>query len=282
MLPLRREHTTQSLLRFQNDGMPLIEFWSKHTTTGLHPADASAVNIADHITWNSSAQAAANAAALKGPKSLFHQKLHLGLFPQPFVGNIRQASVYLLFGNPGLSPQDYIDELDTPKYRAHCIANLAGQVGHFGPLHQDALHTGAYKYWSSTFSRLIKETGEKLELSVAEARAWVLSQVATIEAGAYHSPKFPVDVFDKLPSTKAAHDFVHGYVMGRLGRGECVVFVWRQARLWKLDEQPGVMIRDPRMAFGRYLFQGERKFMVDKLVEVFRRNERGGRVTKSG
>lgn len=257
--------------------MPLIEFWSQHNTTGLHPADASAVNIADHITWNSSAQAAANAAALKGPKSSFHQKLHLGLFPQPFVGNIRQASVYILFGNPGLSPQDYIDELDTPKYRAHCIANLAGQLSHFGPLQEDALHTGAYRYWNSTFNRLIKETGEKLGLPAKEARAWVLRQVATIEAGAYHSPKFPVGVFEQLPSTEAAHDFVHGHVMKRVANGECIVFVWRQARLWALDEQPGIKVRDRRKANGRYLLKEERKFMVDKLAEVYRSDQRAGR-----
>jgi hypothetical protein len=254
--------------------MSFIEFWSTHTTTGLHRADAEFINLGDHVTWASSDEALQNEGLLTAPKNSFHRKLHLGLFPQPFVGNIREASVYILFGNPGLSVQDYADELDTPKYRAQCIANLAGELKQFGPLHENALNTGAYKYWSSTFRRLIKETGESLGLSFEEARDWVLSQVATIEAGAYHSPKFPVGVFENLPSTSAAKTFVTDYVLPRVDQQRCVVFVWRQARLWALPVRPGIKVRDPRKANGRYLLKEERRFMAEKLVEAYRRPER--------
>lgn len=257
--------------------MPLLEFWSTHATTGLHSADAKFIDLADHLVWNSSDEALQNKALLGAPKNAFHRKLHLGLFPQPFVGNIRDASVYILFGNPGLSVQDYVDELDTPKYRAQCIANLAGQLDHFAPLHGDALHTGAQKYWNSTFKRLIKETGDRLGIPAGEARAWVLSQVATIEAGAYHSPKFPGGVFENLPSTNAAQAFVNDHVLPRAVREECVVFVWRQARLWDINERPGIKVRDPRKAHWRYLLDEERNLMVNQLVKAHGRRKQESR-----
>ena len=38
----------------------------------------------------------------------YDKKLHLGLTPVPFIGNLGKASIYLFMLNPGLTSSDYI------------------------------------------------------------------------------------------------------------------------------------------------------------------------------
>jgi len=179
-----------------------------------------------------------------------------------------------LWATSGLSVQDYVDELETPAYADQCHANLSGAMKHFGPMLPAAKGTGANRYWESTLKSLIRDVSSELGIPIDTARSWILSQVATIEAGAYHSKKFPLGGFAALPSTKAAKSFVDGYVMGRVQNSECVVFVWRQASFWDLPKNvPGVKERDRRKANGRYLVKDERAFMVEKLAQVYRRHE---------
>lgn len=56
-------------------------------------------------------------------------RLHLGLIPQPFFGDLRHASIYLLTRNPGLSPTDYFGEYQVPGFRAALEANLRQDFG---------------------------------------------------------------------------------------------------------------------------------------------------------
>ena len=52
------------------------------------------------------------------------RRLHLGLLPQPFCGDLRSASVYVLLLNPGLGPSDYFAEYEGPGFRDAWLANL--------------------------------------------------------------------------------------------------------------------------------------------------------------
>jgi hypothetical protein len=55
-------------------------------------------------------------------------RLHLGLLPQPFLGDLRRASIYILLLNPGLGPTDYYGEYEVPSYRKALQANLKQRV----------------------------------------------------------------------------------------------------------------------------------------------------------
>ena len=50
--------------------------------------------------------------------------LHLGLLPQPFLGDLRRASVYILLLNAGLGPSDYYGEYEVAAYRSALLRNL--------------------------------------------------------------------------------------------------------------------------------------------------------------
>ena len=39
-----------------------------------------------------------------------NKRLHLGLYPQPYIGDVTNASIYILLLNPGLGPIDYYSE----------------------------------------------------------------------------------------------------------------------------------------------------------------------------
>lgn len=51
-------------------------------------------------------------------------RLHLGLLPFPFCGDVRSATIYLLLLNPGLGPHDYYGEHEVPEYRKALVENL--------------------------------------------------------------------------------------------------------------------------------------------------------------
>jgi hypothetical protein len=52
-------------------------------------------------------------------------RLHLGLLPMPFVGDLRNATTFLLLLNPGYGPTDYFGEFEVEEYRGALLDNLA-------------------------------------------------------------------------------------------------------------------------------------------------------------
>jgi len=79
------------------------------------------------------------------------RKLHLGLLPQPFCGDVRGASIYILALNPGLGPHDYFGEYKVPKFRRALLSALKQRVsGNHLKFHwldpQFSWH-GGFRWW---------------------------------------------------------------------------------------------------------------------------------------
>ena len=51
------------------------------------------------------------------------KRLHLGLIPLPFMGDMLNASIYVLMLNPGLGSSDYY-EYKVPSFQQSLLANL--------------------------------------------------------------------------------------------------------------------------------------------------------------
>jgi hypothetical protein len=121
-------------------------------------------------------------------------KLHLGLLPQPFFGDLRRASIYILLLNPGVRPADYYGEYAVPAYRKALLAILKQEFAAnsipFQFLDPQFSWHGGFGWWHGKFARVIERLAEGWNVSFAEARARLGSKLASIELVPYHSPAF--------------------------------------------------------------------------------------------
>lgn len=174
-------------------------------------------------------------------------KIHLGLIPQPFGGDVMHASVYVLLLNPGLGPHDYYGE-EVPEYREALLATLRQD---FSPDRfpfmfldpQFAWH-GGFGWWHGKFAKLIKRMAIDGGETFADARARLAHAIASIELFPYHSAAFRERAgwLHRLESVKLAKQFVSSYVLPRVQRGEAIVIATRQTARWNLPERDGVVV----------------------------------------
>jgi len=126
-------------------------------------------------------------------------RLHHGLLPIPFLGNVRRATIYILLLNPGLGPHDYFGEYEVPKYRAALLANLKqkfkpGSIP-FLALDPQFVWHGGFDWWHGKLSKVIEELAAAKGISFAKARSRLGSKLACIELLPYHSVSFRDRVF---------------------------------------------------------------------------------------
>ena len=175
-------------------------------------------------------------------------RLHLGLLPQPFIGDLRRASIYVLLLNPGLGATDYFGEYEVPAFRQALVANLR-QAREREPrpfLFLDprfAWH-GGFAWWHRKLAKVIEHLAQVWHVPFAEARSRLAGTMASIEMFPYHSASFR-DAgawLRSLPSVRLAQAYVATYVLRRVRSGKAIVIVTRKARHWKVARQPGVVI----------------------------------------
>jgi hypothetical protein len=239
----------------------LREFWSSSSGRGVHPKDSVFLKEQYCLSW-SQIQANAHASTFDTDTQL-HDKLHTNLYPQPFIGNLEDAFVYILFGNPGFAISDYADELGNAAHSLACVANLRQSGQGFFPLLPASTGTGVASYWNRCLKSLIMALSESLRVTSVVASNLVVQRVALIEAGAYHSYKFPGDWCDQLPSSRVAQAFVHQVLIPKAQRGEALVFVWRRARFWGVPSGThDVIQRPPKKARLKNITAPERAAIV--------------------
>lgn len=244
----------------------LLDFWSRGCDRGVHPDDAEHLRRDGILTW--SALDAKDHAENFDNETHLRRKLHVNLFPQPFIGNIADSHVYILYGNPGFAPQDYEDELNNAGHQTACNANLQGRGHGFFPLRIASENTGVSNYWRPRLRSLAVALSTSLNISKKDAAKIIINYVSLIEAGAYHSKSHPGHWADSLPSSNVARQFVHEVLVPKAQSGEIVVLVWRRASFWGVAPSgKNVMMRDASNARQSYLLSHEQKFIVDHLAE---------------
>ena len=90
---------------WQPDSPPFVLDGDREVLTSQRSARA----VVTHRSW----QEASQAPDFSEPGD---RKLHLGLLPQPFFGDVQNASIYVLLLNPGIGPSDYYGEYEVPEY----------------------------------------------------------------------------------------------------------------------------------------------------------------------
>ena len=193
------------------------------------------------------------------------QRLHLGLLPIPFMGDMLNASIYVLMLNPGLSPCDYYGECQVPTFRQALLANLRQEplkeVMPFISLDpQFAWHSG-FDYWHGKLRKVIQKLKEARKTTFAEARSELGAKLAVVQLVPYHSASFTDSggLLDCLPSVQLARKFVQETVATRVRAKQAIAIVARQAERWcrylpeDLTDHPGVTKYNPSQARGASL-----------------------------
>lgn len=190
--------------------------------------------------------------------------LHLGLIPQPFVGNVLRASIYILLLNPGLSPDDYYGEYQVPAYRRALLANLKqrwrGETMPFIFLDPRYSWHAGFAWWHGKFVRVIEKLAASRGVSFASARRILANRLASIELIPYHSAKFSNrgHLIKRLHSAALARDFVRRVVVPRVEQGKAIAVVARQASAWDLPHLSGVINYTGAEARGAHLTTASR------------------------
>ena len=179
------------------------------------------------------------------------KRLNLGLLPGPFMGDMLNASIYVLTLNPGYDESDY--EWDrTPAFRQAVLDNLQQKrpegVLPFICLDPRFSEHGCFRYWNDklNLAALIKALAKGRGVSLDEARSELAEKLAVIELVPYHSPSFNRKWLN-LPSTRLAGAFVRDTVVRRVRDKQAIVIVIRQVNSWAeylpetLTEEHGVI-----------------------------------------
>jgi hypothetical protein len=196
---------------------PFVEFWKickpKSGQRNLHPEDLdwmrshwqSALNDSIYSTWE---EYAASSRFRTNDK-----RLHLSLFPMPYLGSLREAKVILFLMNPSFGERDYSFE-DRAGIRGRLERNLYQEFEDDFPflfLDPNLSESGGFKWWQKPLRPLLEvlTVGRRTPIQAMELMS---QKIAAVELFPYHS----VDTSDVkgvgkrkvLPSVLQARSFL--------------------------------------------------------------------------
>jgi hypothetical protein len=165
-------------------------------------------------------------------------KFHVGLYPQPFFGNLQNASVFLLMLNPGLSASDYFAEERCPEYRAALGANLYQENEEsdypFFFLDPQFAWLSGFEYFHSRLREVLQILATKS--SYSEALRHVARNLACLQLIPYHSKSLgAASLIRTLPSTQVMLNYVQEDLSQRAEKGEVYILVLRREKTWGLS-----------------------------------------------
>lgn len=174
------------------------------------------------------------------------KSLHVGLLPIPYVGNLDNATVYILLLNPGLGPTDYYGEYKSNDFRQMHLQNLRQEKGLKFPFHflnpKFSWH-GGFDYWHKKLGDIAHQIHQIKKLSYLESLEFLSQRIVCLELIPYHSKSFGVSsLINKLPSSKIMKAYVKNFLFEKAEREEITIIVTRSARNWDISRRKNVII----------------------------------------
>ena len=194
------------------------------------------------------------AAALSGhaPPNTGNKRLHFGRIPTPYLGDLRNAKVFILTLNPGHQSIDYWWDFQRPDFRQAMKRNLKQtKPVKFEFLNPEfAGHPGSV-YWEKRFKDIIDGL-TRGSVTPDVARAKIASATAVIQLIPYPSAKGDgvAELSDRLESTLLAKMFVKKHVLKKVHNREAIAVVLRQRWRWNAA-------LDPRIGPKKGIFRNE-------------------------
>ncbi len=184
--------------------------------------------------------------------------LHVCLLPIPYVGNLQNASVFILMLNPGLSPSDYFAEHAVEQYREAHVRNLRQEniKDEFPFFILDPRFAGhpGFEYWQGKFDNIAQALAEKKKITYREALRHLAQNVACLELMPYHSKSFGSgSLLKQLPSASVMCKYVKEILVPKARSNKAIIVVTRGVRNWDLskDEHENIVVYkggEPRAA----------------------------------
>lgn len=167
-------------------------------------------------------------------------QFHVGLLPQPFIGNLAQASIFILLLNPGFSPGDYYAPQHSPAYARALERNLhqqnAADPYPFFYLDPQFAWTAGGQWWQARFRSVAQALVSQQRWSIQEAYQHISQHTACMEMYPYHSQSFK-EPKTPLASKQLACDYVHDVLVPRALAGEALLVATRQVKEWRLSDK---------------------------------------------
>ena len=227
--------------------------WDPGSPPYVLATDAPFLESHGTVTYRS-AEEAREAPDFYLPDQNRDRRMHMGLLPVPFMGDLLNASIYVLMASPGVTRRDY-EEYEQPAFRKALLANLKQErLDGFLPFPyldpQFEWHDG-FEYWDRRrgLGKIIGELAKGQGISTEEARAMLCERLAVIQVVPYHSSRAPNDTnrLRNWPSVRLAGEFVRDVVVPRVRSREAVVLAIMRVRFWDqyltsdLGEEEGVL-----------------------------------------
>jgi hypothetical protein len=222
----------------RNSDDQLTRFWSEmrcESAPFVHPSDVGRLLSAE-------TKGRVKSDAPIDPKEWVEEakgaRVQLGLFPVPYVGDLKRADIIICLLNPGLEAGDFHAELRVPAFRAALSRSLrqdfqSGERYPFFFLDPQWCWTGGYRWWTKKLSGIISAIASHHRCDFDDATSLLACQIATIELFPYHSATFDMHrALAELPSCDQAREFVHQSI----NAPNKVVIVIRQVKAWRLPE----------------------------------------------
>jgi hypothetical protein len=221
----------------------LIEFWREYTpevAPFAHPADLSALRkkprwIAENDPIDFHAYL--KSSRFGNPKD---DRLHLSLFPVPYLGNLEKAEIVILLLNPGFEYSDYWADTVNPEYRKRLEQNLHQDFkGISFPFlcldPQFCWHSG-FMWWEKKLRKVLHEiTAKKFGGDYYGALRDLSTKLGCIELIPYHSESFKDhSLIGLLPSVARARDFVTHTLVPEAAADKRTIIATRQVKQWGL------------------------------------------------
>ena len=176
----------------------------------------------------------------------------------PYVGDITNASVYILMLNPGFRPLDYYAEQESSEY-IQALKSGLHQTGYnkypFYFLDPRFSWTGGGSYWNQKLGAYIKKIISRDGITYQEAAYNISHKIAVLELVPYHSSHFklPKKEIKKLKSVKLMRDYVTSYVLPRSRKNEACIIVTRKNNYWRMKEEMNIVVYTGGQTRGAYL-----------------------------
>jgi len=174
-------------------------------------------------------------------------RLHVGLLPIPYIGNLRKASIFILMLNPGLSHGDYFAEFQVPSFRQALLHNLRQEKMSkdypFLCLDPRFAWDPGFNYWADKFHSITAALATQKQLSYQDALKHLAKRIACLELVPYHSRTFSAHgLLGQLPSSQAICAFVSRIVVPKAKNGRAIIISTRGNDMWNLPKHRNIIV----------------------------------------